>query len=118
MVQSSPLAGFQYYAGKILWDEMRGRPPGPDPRARQPHDAHAVRVEWRGTKLGYLPRATTGRWPRRWTRARRWRPHRPPGRTRTPGSACGRRAGGFVSGFRPGGHSGPNARIAALFRSS
>lgn len=22
-----------------------------------PHDAHAVRIEWRGQKLGYLPRA-------------------------------------------------------------
>ncbi|NTV10430.1 MAG: hypothetical protein HGA47_06600 [Zoogloea sp.] len=58
LVQRSPLAGFQYYAGDILWDEMREgdtlelvREPA------NPHDAHAVRVEWRGQKLGYLPRA-------------------------------------------------------------
>lgn len=58
LVQSSPLAGFQYYAGEAQWTEMR---PGdalvlvrePD----NPHDANAVRVEWRGLKLGYLPRA-------------------------------------------------------------
>lgn len=57
LVQSSPLAGFQYYAGTAHWEEMR---PGdrldlirePD----NPHDPRAVRVEWRGDKLGYLPR--------------------------------------------------------------
>ena len=58
LVQSSPLAGFQYYGAKILWDEMREGDAlalirEPDNR----HDPFAVRVEWRGTKLGYLPRA-------------------------------------------------------------
>ena len=58
LVQSSPLAGFQYYGAKILWDEMREGDAlalirEPDNR----HDRFAVRVEWRGTKLGYLPRA-------------------------------------------------------------
>lgn len=58
LVQSSPLAGFQYYGGKILWDEMREG----DRLAlmREPdnkHDPFAVRVEWRGAKLGYLPRS-------------------------------------------------------------
>lgn len=58
LVQSSPLAGFRYYAGKALWSDMRvgdrldlAREPD------NPHDANAVRVEWRGQKLGYLPRA-------------------------------------------------------------
>jgi hypothetical protein len=58
LVQSSPLAGFQYYAGEELWRDMREgdkldliREPGNE------HDANAVRVEWRGIKLGYLPRA-------------------------------------------------------------
>ena len=37
--------------------DARGRPPGPGPRARQPHDPFAVRIDWRGTKLGYLPRS-------------------------------------------------------------
>lgn len=58
LVQSSPLAGFQYYGAKILWDEMREGDAlalirEPDNR----HDPFAVRVEWRGTKLGYLPRS-------------------------------------------------------------
>jgi len=58
LVQSSPLAGFQFYAGRELWDEMRVG--DPLTLAREPenaHDAKAVRVEWRGRKLGYLPRA-------------------------------------------------------------
>lgn len=58
LVQSSPLAGFQYYGGKILWDEMReGDRLALVREPDNPHDANAVRVEWRGTKLGYLPRA-------------------------------------------------------------
>lgn len=57
LVQSSPLAGFQYHEGEALWSQMREgdvltlvREP------RNPHDANAVRVEWRGRMLGYLPR--------------------------------------------------------------
>lgn len=58
LVQSSPLAGFQYYGGKILWDEMReGDTLSLVREANNPHDPFAVRVEWRGQKLGYLPRA-------------------------------------------------------------
>ena len=56
LVQSSPLAGFQYYQGKQLWDEIRvgdaltlTREPG------NPYDGNAVRVEWNGHKLGYVP---------------------------------------------------------------
>ena len=58
LVQSSPLAGFQFYAGRELWDEMKAG--DTLVLAREPenaHDTHAVRVEWRGRKLGYLPRA-------------------------------------------------------------
>jgi hypothetical protein len=58
LVQSSPLAGFQYHEAPVLWDEMRvgdalvlAREPD------NPHDANAVRVEWRGLMIGYLPRA-------------------------------------------------------------
>jgi len=58
LVQSSPLAGFQYYAGKGRWAEMKAGDPltlvrEPD----NPHDSKAIRVEWQGEKLGYLPRA-------------------------------------------------------------
>ena len=58
LVQSSPLAGFQYHAGAAVWDDMQigdaltlAREPD------NPHDRNAVRVEWRGQQLGYLPRA-------------------------------------------------------------
>lgn len=58
LVQSSPLAGFQYHAGEALWQEMRvGDRLMLVREADNPHDANAVRIEWRGQKLGYLPRA-------------------------------------------------------------
>lgn len=58
LVQSSPLAGSQYYAATRLWAQIR---PGdrltlirePDNR----YDRHAVRVDWQGQPLGYVPRA-------------------------------------------------------------
>lgn len=58
LVQSSPLAGAQYYEADAQWHDMRVG----DELAlvREPdneHDPNAVRVEWRGHKLGYLPRA-------------------------------------------------------------
>ena len=57
LVQSSPLAGFQYYAAAVHWDEMKVG--DALTLVREPdnsHDANAVRVEWHGEKLGYLPR--------------------------------------------------------------
>ena len=57
LVQSSPLAGFQYYRGKALWDEMKvGDALALVREADNPHDANAVRVEWQGRQLGYVPR--------------------------------------------------------------
>ena len=58
LVQSSPLAGSQYYAVGEFWGELRVGDPldlirEPDNR----HDRNAIRVEWRGHKLGYVPRA-------------------------------------------------------------
>ena len=58
LVQSSPLAGSQYYAVGEFWGELRVGDRlelirEPDNR----HDSHAIRVEWRGHKLGYVPRA-------------------------------------------------------------
>ena len=58
LVQSSPLAGSQYYAVSTVWSEIR-----PGDRltlTREPnncHDRNAVRVEWQGRQLGYVPRA-------------------------------------------------------------
>jgi len=58
LVQSSALAGFQYYAGTVRWAEMRvGDPLDLIREPDNPHDPNAIRVEWRGEKLGYLPRA-------------------------------------------------------------
>lgn len=57
LLQDSPLAGFQYHAGKTLWPQMRVG--DTLTLVREPdnaHDPRAVRVEWRGHKLGYVPR--------------------------------------------------------------
>jgi hypothetical protein len=58
LIQSSPVAGFQFHEGKRLWNQlnvgdalMLVREPG------NPHDARAVRIEWNGHMLGYVPRA-------------------------------------------------------------
>lgn len=57
LIQDSPLAGFQYYDGKTLWDDMK---PGESLTLRRepenPHDANAIRIEWKGRMLGYVPR--------------------------------------------------------------
>ena len=57
IVQRSPLAGFRHYDGIEVWRDMKSgdrlelvREP------ENPYDAGAIRVEWRGHKLGYVPR--------------------------------------------------------------
>ena len=58
LVQSSPLAGSQYYAVAEVWHLIR-----PGDRLtleREPgnrHDRNAVRVDWNGQQIGYVPRA-------------------------------------------------------------
>ena len=57
LLQDSPLAGFQYHAGKQLWPQMQVG--DALTLIREPdnvHDAKAVRVEWQGQKIGYVPR--------------------------------------------------------------
>jgi hypothetical protein len=57
LLQDSPLAGFQYHAGKTLWPQMRVG--DALTLVREPdnaYDAKAVRVEWQGRKIGYVPR--------------------------------------------------------------
>ena len=57
IVQQSPLAGFQFYDGKTLWAEMKAGDTLTLIRERDnAHDANAVRVEWNGNRLGYIPR--------------------------------------------------------------
>lgn len=57
LVQSSPLAGYRYGEGADLWPLLReGDVLELVPEPGNAHDANAVRVEWRGRKLGYVPR--------------------------------------------------------------
>lgn len=57
LIQVSLTAGLRYHEAKAVWDRMRAgdiltlvREP------ENPYDAHAVRVDWQGHKLGYIPR--------------------------------------------------------------
>ena len=56
IVQRSPLAGLRHYEARAVWRDM-----GAGDRLElvrepdNPYDANAVRVEWHGRKLGYLP---------------------------------------------------------------
>src|SRR2546427_8003132 len=57
LVQSSPLAGFRYYAAAQVWDQLRvGDRLELLREAENPHDGNAVAVAWRGRKLGYVPK--------------------------------------------------------------
>ena len=56
-VQSSPLAGFRYGEAAEVWAFLREGDAlqlvrEPD----NPHDPNAVRVDWQGRRLGYVPR--------------------------------------------------------------
>jgi hypothetical protein len=58
LIQSSPLAGSQYYAANAVWPQIRlgdrlTLSREPDNR----HDRNAIRVDWNGRQLGYVPRA-------------------------------------------------------------
>lgn len=57
ILQTSPVAGFQHYAGPALFPLMRvgdvltlGREPD------NPYDPRAVRVLWHGVQIGHAPR--------------------------------------------------------------
>ena len=57
VLQDSPLAGFQFHAGKKLWPQMRvgdGLTLVREPQ--NVHDALAIRVEWNSHHIGYVPR--------------------------------------------------------------
>lgn len=61
MVQHSSLAGFRYYEAPSVWEDMKVGDPLTLVRERDnPHDPHAVRVEWHGHMLGYVPRGENG----------------------------------------------------------
>src|SRR5258706_8360173 len=57
LVQSSPLAGFRYGEAAAVMPELQhGASLDLVREEGNPHDPNAVRVEWRGRKLGYVPR--------------------------------------------------------------
>jgi len=57
LVQESPLAGYRYAAASDVWPLLRvGDALELSREPDNPHDANAVRVQWRGRQLGYVPR--------------------------------------------------------------
>lgn len=57
LVQHSPLAGFRHHEGPRLFHLLPpGEPLELEREPDNPYDSNAVRVEWRGHKLGYVPR--------------------------------------------------------------
>lgn len=57
LLQTSPVAGFEFYDGDQLWDSLR---PNDTlqlvPEPENPHDNQAVKVMWNDNQLGYVPR--------------------------------------------------------------
>jgi hypothetical protein len=57
LLQQSPIAGFQYHEGERLWSLLaKGDPLTLVREPDNEYDKRAVRVEWQGHKLGYIPR--------------------------------------------------------------
>lgn len=57
LLQTSPVAGFQYHFGDELWKYLRtGLAVTLVREPENKHDGKAVRVEWLRYKVGYLPR--------------------------------------------------------------
>ena len=57
IVQVSLTAGLRYHEAKAVWDQMQiGDALTLVREPDNPYDARAVRVEWNGHKLGYIPR--------------------------------------------------------------
>ena len=57
VVQHAPLAGFVYYDAPAVWERMKTG--DRLTLVREPanaHDANAIRLEWQGHMLGYVPR--------------------------------------------------------------
>jgi hypothetical protein len=58
MVQTTVTAGLAHHEAKAVWDELQeGDRLDLVREADNPHDPNAVRVDWSGHVLGYLPQA-------------------------------------------------------------
>ncbi|MES2353963.1 MAG: HIRAN domain-containing protein [Pseudomonadota bacterium] len=58
VLQHGTVMGFQHYEGKELWEQLQvGQPLTLVREVDNQHDNQAIRVEWEGHKLGYVPRA-------------------------------------------------------------
>lgn len=56
-LQRSPVAGFQYHQGEAIWPLlMLGASLSLVREPDNAYDPRAVRVDWQGQKLGYVPR--------------------------------------------------------------
>ena len=56
-LQRSPIAGFQYHRGEALWPLLAvGATLDLVREPENTYDPRAVRVDWQGQKLGYVPR--------------------------------------------------------------
>ncbi len=56
-LQRSPVAGFQYHQGEMVWQMLAVGTPLTLVREPENHyDPRAVRIDWHGHKLGYVPR--------------------------------------------------------------
>ena len=57
LVQVSLAAGLRHHEAKAVWDRMQtGDALTLVREPENPYDANAVRVDWQGHKLGYIPR--------------------------------------------------------------
>ena len=55
-LQVSPVAGFQYYQGETLWQQLAtGHSVTLIRETGNPYDKRAVRIDWLNEKLGYIP---------------------------------------------------------------
>ena len=57
LIQNCPLAGFQHHDGDALWPYLTvGDSLALTREPDNPHDPNAVRIDWNGRELGYIPR--------------------------------------------------------------
>lgn len=55
-LQTSPVARFQYHQGETLWPQLAtGQPLTLVREPGNRFDQRAVRIDWQGEKLGYIP---------------------------------------------------------------